>query len=120
MDAETFSQVLTTVRDLVRNEVRSREEEIEETDAVPDEVRRLAVEMGLFGCTLPEEYGGLGLNLYEDVQLAFEFGRTAPAFRSMFGTNNGIAGQVLARFGTDAQKEEYLPNWQRAPWLPSH
>lgn len=109
MDAESFDQVLSAVRDLVRNEVVPREQEIEDTDRVPDEVRKLAVDMGLFGYALPEEYGGLGLSLLEDVRLAFEFGRTTPAFRSMFGTNNGIAGQVLAKFGTDAQKQEYLP-----------
>jgi acyl-CoA dehydrogenase len=109
MDADSFEQVLSAVRDLVRSEVVPREQEIEDTDRVPDEVRRLAVDMGLFGYALPEEYGGLGLSLLEDVQLAFEFGRTTPAFRSMFGTNNGIAGQVLAKFGTDAQKKEYLP-----------
>lgn len=109
MDADSFGQILAAVRDLVRNEVIPREQEIEDTDAVPDEVRRLAVDMGLFGYALPEEFGGLGLTLSEDVQLAFEFGRTAPAFRSMFGTNNGIAGQVIAKFGTDEQKKEYLP-----------
>jgi acyl-CoA dehydrogenase len=65
--------------------------------------------MGLFGYTLPEKYGGLGANLSEDVQLAFEFGYTTPAFRSMFGTNNGIAGQVLVNSGTDEQKQYWLP-----------
>jgi acyl-CoA dehydrogenase len=65
--------------------------------------------MGLFGYALPEEYGGLGVTMSEDVQLAFEFGYTTPAFRSLFGTNNGIAGQVIARFGTDEQKKKYLP-----------
>ncbi len=65
--------------------------------------------MGLFGYTLPAEYGGLGLTLEEDIQLAFEFGYTTPAFRSMFGTNNGIAGQVLVSSGTDEQKQRWLP-----------
>jgi len=65
--------------------------------------------MGLFGYCLPEEYGGLGVNLTEDVRLAFEFGYTTPAFRSMFGTNNGIAGQVLVSSGTDEQRRYWLP-----------
>ena len=64
--------------------------------------------MGLFGYALPEEYGGLGVTMSEDVQLAFEFGYTTPAFRSLFGTNNGIAGQVIAKFGTRGA-EEGLP-----------
>jgi len=104
-----FADVLDAVRRFVRTQVVPREAEIEETDAIPDDLRRAAVEMGLFGYTLPEEYGGLGATLTEDVQLAFEFGYTAPAFRSMFGTNNGIAGQVLVSSGTAEQKQQWLP-----------
>ncbi len=107
-DAE-FADVLAAVRQFVRTRVVPREDEIEDTDAIPDDVRRAAVQMGLFGYTLPEEFGGLGASLTEDVQLAFEFGYTTPAFRSMFGTNNGIAGQVLVNAGTGEQKQEWLP-----------
>jgi len=107
-DAE-FADVLDAVRGFVRTKVVPREEEIEETDAIPADIRRAAAEMGLFGYTLPTEYGGLGASLAEDVQLAFEFGYTTPAFRSMFGTNNGIAGQVLVNSGTDEQKQFWLP-----------
>ena len=109
MDAGSFEEVRQAVRRLVRAEVVPREQEIEDTDAVPEMLRQRAVEMGLFGYALPEEYGGLGVSMSEDVALAFEFGWTAPAFRSMFGTNNGIAGQVIARFGTPEQQAEYLP-----------
>jgi acyl-CoA dehydrogenase len=107
-DAE-FTDVLDAVRGFVRTKVVPREDEIEETDAIPADIRRAAAEMGLFGYTLPPEYGGLGASLAEDVQLAFEFGYTTPAFRSMFGTNNGIAGQVLVNSGTDEQKQRWLP-----------
>jgi acyl-CoA dehydrogenase len=75
--------------------------------------------MGLFGYALPEEYGGLGVTMSEDVQLAFEFGYTTPAFRSLFGTNNGIAGQVIAKFGTDAQKDKYLPRLSAGDFIGS-
>ena len=109
MKAAEFADVLDAVRRFVRTEVVPIEEEIEEADAIPAALRRAAAELGLFGYTLPEEYGGLGVNLTEDVQLAFEFGYTTPAFRSMFGTNNGIAGQVLVNSGTDAQKQRWLP-----------
>ena len=107
-DAE-FTDVLDAVRGFVRTKVVPREDEIEETDAIPADIRRAATEMGLFGYTLPPEYGGLGASLAEDAQLAFEFGYTTPAFRSMFGTNNGIAGQVLVSSGTDEQKQRWLP-----------
>jgi acyl-CoA dehydrogenase len=109
MDAEDFRQIRDAVRSLVREEVVPLEEQIEDEDRIPDRLRAQAAEMGLFGYALPEEYGGLGVTMSEDVELAFEFGYTTPAFRSLFGTNNGIAGQVIARFGNEAQKKAYLP-----------
>lgn len=109
MDLEEFNSIRQTVRSYIRTEVVPREQEIEETDAIPDELRRGAAEMGLFGYALPEEYGGLGLTMREDVELAFEFGYTTPSFRSLFGGNNGIGGQSIARFGTDEMKAKYLP-----------
>jgi acyl-CoA dehydrogenase len=109
MDAEDFRQIRDAVRQLVREEVVPLEEQIEEDDAIPDRLRAAAADMGLFGYALPEAYGGLGVTMSEDVQLAFEFGYTTPAFRSLFGTNNGIAGQVIARFGSEEQKKAYLP-----------
>lgn len=109
MDAEDFVQIREAVRRLVREVVAPREEEIDLTDRVPDELRTAAADMGLFGYALPEEHGGLGVTMSEDVQLAFEFGYTTPAFRSLFGTNNGIAGQVIARFGSEEQKRMHLP-----------
>jgi acyl-CoA dehydrogenase len=109
MDAEDFRQIRDAVRQLVREEVVPREEEIDLDDRIPDELRAAIADMGLFGYALPEEYGGLGVTMTEDVELAFEFGYTTPAFRSLFGTNNGIAGQVIARFGSEEQKQRYLP-----------
>jgi acyl-CoA dehydrogenase len=64
--------------------------------------------MGLFGYAIPQEWGGLGLDITQDVELAMELGYTSLALRSMFGTNNGIAGQVLVGFGTDEQKARWL------------
>src|SRR5260370_25771555 len=93
MDAESVRGVLDAVRTFGRKEVVSAEELIEETDEIPEAIRSKAAEMGLFGYALPEEYGGLGCTMTEDVELAMEFGHTTPAFRSMFGTNNGIADQ---------------------------
>ena len=105
---EDFRLIRDQVRDFVRIKVVPREQEIADTDAIPDDLRKLAAEMGLFGYAIPQEWGGLGLDLTQDVELAMEFGYTSLALRSMFGTNNGIAGQVLVRFGTDEQKAEWL------------
>ncbi|WNV76779.1 acyl-CoA dehydrogenase family protein [Geodermatophilus sp. DSM 44513] len=109
MDAEDFRQVRDAVRALVRGYAVPLEERIEDEDRIPDELRDRIADMGLFGYALPEEHGGLGVTMAEDVELAFEFGYTTPAFRSLFGTNNGIAGQVIARFGSEQQKKAYLP-----------
>ena len=109
MDADDFRAIRAAVRELIRGSVLPREEQIEDDDAIPAELRAQAAEMGLFGYALPEEHGGLGVTMSEDVQLAFEFGYTTPAFRSLFGTNNGIAGQVIAKFGAEEQRRKYLP-----------
>jgi acyl-CoA dehydrogenase len=106
---DVFSDVLKQIKDFVRTRVVPREFEILTTDAIPDELRAQAAEMGLFGYAIPQEWGGLGLDLVQDVEVAMELGYTSLSFRSMFGTNNGIAGQVLVGFGTEEQKAQWLP-----------
>ncbi|OBK16595.1 acyl-CoA dehydrogenase family protein [Mycobacterium sp. 1245852.3] len=105
---EDFREILAQTRQFVRSVVVPREQEILDTDRVPDDLRDEAKKMGLFGYAIPQEWGGLGLNLRQDVELAMELGYTSLALRSMFGTNNGIAGQVLVGFGTDEQKSRWL------------
>ncbi|MGV9793481.1 acyl-CoA dehydrogenase family protein [Gordonia sp. NPDC003422] len=108
VSADDFDQIRTVVHDFIRTKVVPRETEIMETNAIPDDLRAQAAEMGLFGYAIPQEWGGLGLDLTQDVELAMEFGYTTLSLRSMFGTNNGIAGQVLVNFGTDEQRTEWL------------
>ncbi|KQZ75745.1 acyl-CoA dehydrogenase family protein [Nocardioides sp. Root151] len=109
MEPDEFAFVLDAVRTFIRKDVVAAEDEIEESDRIPDRLRDKAKAMGLFGYMIPTEYGGLGMSELEDVRLAMEFGWTTPSFRSMFGTNNGIAGQVLVNAGSEAQKERWLP-----------
>ena len=106
---DVFDDVLTTVTDFVRTRVVPRELEIMQTDAIPEDLRSEIAQMGLFGYAIPQEWGGLGLDLVQDVELAMQFGYTSLSVRSMFGTNNGIAGQVLVGFGTDEQRKQWLP-----------
>ncbi len=105
---DDFAEILNQTRQFVRDIVVPRENEILAEDRVPDDIRDQAMKMGLFGYAIPQEWGGLGLNLAQDVELAMELGYTSLALRSMFGTNNGIAGQVLVGFGTDEQKSRWL------------
>lgn len=108
VDANDFADMLATTRDFIRNSVVPREQEIVDTDAIPEDIRRALADMGLFGYAIPQRWGGLGLDLAQDVELTMEFGYTSLAIRSLFGTSNGIAGQVLVNYGTDEQKAEWL------------
>lgn len=107
---DVFADVLTQVSEFVRRRVVPRETEIMHADAIPADLRAQVTEMGLFGYAIPQEWGGLGLDLVQDCELAMELGYTSLSLRSMFGTNNGIAGQVLVGFGTDEQRERWLPS----------
>jgi acyl-CoA dehydrogenase len=109
VESSDFSNVLALTRDFVRQRVVPLENAIDEQDEVPEEIRQVCREMGLFGFAIPEQYGGLGLSMEEECQLVFELGYTVPALRSMFGTNNGIAGHVLLEGGTEVQKKHWLP-----------
>jgi acyl-CoA dehydrogenase len=105
---EDFNDIRAQTRHFVRSVVMPRELEIMADDRVPDDIRDQAKKMGLFGYAIPQQWGGLGLDVVQDVELAMELGYTTLALRSMFGTNNGIAGQVLVAFGTDEQKARWL------------
>ncbi|THD37959.1 MAG: acyl-CoA dehydrogenase [Sphingomonas sp.] len=109
LDAETFDALIDTVRRYVADRLRPLEAEVEANDAIPDDVIAEMKEMGLFGLSIAEEYGGLGLTMLEEAKVAIELGRTTPAFRSSFGTNVGIGSQGLVMAGNDAQKAEWLP-----------
>src|SRR5688500_5344584 len=109
LDPETFEALLDAVRRFVTERLRPLEEQVAEADEVPEEVVAEMRAMGLFGLSIPEEYGGLGLTMSEEVRVALEFGRTTPAFRSTFGTNVGIGSQGLVMAGSEEQKRQWLP-----------
>ncbi|PLS20815.1 acyl-CoA dehydrogenase family protein [Neptunicoccus cionae] len=109
LDPETFDLLKSTLQRFVRERLVPREDEVAETNTIPEDIRAEMRELGLFGLSIPEAFGGLGLDMEEEVNLAFELGKTSPAFRSLLGTNNGIGSQGLIMDGTDAQKEHYLP-----------
>jgi acyl-CoA dehydrogenase len=109
LDPETFDALLGTVRRYVSERLRPLEERVAEEDEVPHDVVAEMRDMGLFGLSIPEAYGGLGLSMTEEVRVALELGRTTPAFRSVFGTNVGIGSQGLVMAGSEAQKREWLP-----------
>jgi len=104
-----FDELIEVLRDFIRREVMPAEAGIDESDEIPDRLIAQAKEMGLYGYALPAEFGGLGLSVRQQVLVTMELGYTSPAFRSLFGTNNGIAGQVLVLAGTEGQRKQWLP-----------
>ncbi len=109
MSKEGLHALLAVVARFVKERLVPIEASVAEHDKVPDEIVDQMKAMGLFGMSIPEEYGGLGLTMEEEVRVAFELGHTSPVFRSVIGTNNGIGSQAIIMFGTPEQKTRYLP-----------
>jgi acyl-CoA dehydrogenase len=108
-DQETLNILLDSIRRFVREQLVPHEQEVAETDQIPPALVAQMRELGLFGLSIPEQYGGLALTMEEEVLVAFEIARTSPAFRSLIGTNNGIGSQGILFDGTEQQKQHYLP-----------
>ena len=109
LDPETRAQLIETVRRFVREKCVPLEAKVAEGDLVPDSIIAEMRSLGLFGLSIPQAYGGLELSMEDEVLVCFELGQTSPAFRSVIGTNVGIGSQGVVMFGTDAQKQAWLP-----------
>lgn len=109
LDPETRQQLIGPVRRFVNEVCRPNEQRLSETNAIPDAIVRQMRDLGLFGLSIPEAYGGLGLTMEEEALVILEMGHTSPAFRSAFGTNVGIGSQGIVMFGREDQKHDWLP-----------
>lgn len=108
-DADVLNALVEIVRRFVRERLLPAEARVEDENAIPPEIIAEMRTLGLFGLSIPEEHGGLGLTMEEEVRVAFELGYASPAFRSVIGTNNGIGSQGIIVDGTEAQKQYWLP-----------
>ena len=109
LDKDTYDQLIETVSRFVTERLRPLEGQVGDEDEIPQDVIDEMKELGLFGLTIPEEYGGIGLTMTEEIGVAIAMGHTSPAMRSSFGTNIGIGSQGLVMAGTDEQKQKWLP-----------
>ncbi len=109
LDLDTRQQLIDSVAEFVRDRLRPAEAEVAEADEIPPAIIHDMREMGLFGLSIPTEYGGLGLTMEEECLVVLEMGKASPAFRSAFGTTVGIGSQGIVMDGTEAQKREWLP-----------
>lgn len=106
---ETFKQLLAEVRHFVRTECIPLEASIDQDDKIPEALVQRMRELGLFGHSIPEAYGGAGLTSEELSLVNIEVSQAATTFRARFGGNTGIASESLVVDGTEAQKQRYLP-----------
>lgn len=116
-DQETLNQLVDMVERFVRERLIPAEQQVSEDEKVPDDIIQEMKELGLFGMTIPEEYGGLGLTMEEEIYVAFALGRTSPVFRSIMGTNNGIGSAAVVFDGTEEQKQKFLPKYASGEWV---
>ncbi len=106
---EIVDQLVATVRRFAREQLIPAEQEVEETDDIPERIIRQIKELGLFGMTIPESYDGLGLSLFEEIRVVSELTYASPVFRSYFGTSNGVGTLGITIDGTEEQRRQYLP-----------
>ncbi|MBA1204830.1 acyl-CoA dehydrogenase [Pseudomonas capeferrum] len=108
-DSESFQELLHTVERYVKNRLMPLEDTVEENNAVPDDVVSEMREMGFFGLGIPQAYGGLELDIEQEMQVQMLFSQTSQAFRLVFWPNVGIGSKGILLAGTEAQKQKYLP-----------
>lgn len=109
LDQETFQLLLASVQRFVRERLIPAEDSVEAHDTIPADIIDDMQTMGLYGLSIPERYGGIGLNMLQECRAVYELGHAAPAFRSVVGTNIGIGSQGILMDGTEEQKAHYLP-----------
>ena len=119
LDTETMSHLRETIRRFVRERLIPNERRVEENDQIPADILAEMHELGLFGLTIPEEYGGLGLNTEEEVQIVYEIAQASPAYRSCFASTIGIGSQGIVMDGTPEQRQKYLPRMAKGDLIGS-
>jgi acyl-CoA dehydrogenase len=118
-DQNTLNGILEAVSRFVRERLVPAEAEVAEQDAIPDDIVADMRSLGLFGLSIPEEYGGMGLTLEEELEVIIRLAHASPVFRSLVGTNNGIGSKAILYSGNEDQKQRYLPPMARGELIGS-
>lgn len=118
-DNETLTLLCASVRRLVDEVLIPAESECDANHAIPESIIAKMREFGLYGLSVPTEYGGLGLSMSEEVEVVATLCRASPSYRSLIGTTVGVGGKSIVLDGTDAQRETYLPSIARGETVVS-
>lgn len=113
---EDMRMMINSVRRFVERELEPISQQVEEEDRIPDEIVQKMRELGLFGLSIPEEYGGLGFGVLKECLVYEELSKTNACFRTRVSTNNGIGSQGIIIDGTEKQKKKYLPKIASGEW----
>ena len=109
MDADVFEAFIDQLQRYVRERLIPAEPAIEASDYIPDDILAEMREMGLFGITIPEEYGGAGMNVSQYIETIRQISYAMPCFRSIISINIGMTCSALVKSGTAEQKAAWLP-----------
>lgn len=109
MEPEEFELFLSVLKRFVRERLMPAEVSVIASNDVPEDIQYEMRGMGLFGLTIPAEYGGIGVNASEEVEIAMTLSYAIPAFRTLVAMNWGVGSQGLVADGTPEQKAEWLP-----------
>ena len=114
---ENLTMMVDTVRRFVKKDLEPISQQVEDDDHIPDEIVQKMAELGLFGLSIPEEFGGLGIGVLGECLVYEELSKVNACFRTRIGTNNGIGSMGIYYDGTEAQKEHYLPRLATGEWV---
>ncbi|MGP4069567.1 acyl-CoA dehydrogenase family protein [Halobacillus sp. B29] len=110
---EDIQMLKNSVRDFIQTEVEAVAMEIERENRIPDHIIEMSKEMGLFGLSIPEEYGGLGIGMVGKCALYEEIGATHNGYTTLVGGHTGIGTVGIVEMGNEVQKQKYLPKLAR-------
>lgn len=114
---EELLDMKSNIRDFIDNEVEVLADQIEREDKIPDRIIKMSKEMGLFGLSIPEKYGGLGLNMVGKCGIYEELGRTINGYTTFIGAHTGIGSVGIVDLGNEQQRKKYLPKMASGEYI---
>lgn len=114
---EDIESIRKGVRKFIREEVEAVAMDIEKTNEIPEHIIQMSKDMGLFGLSIPEEYGGLGLDMVGKCAVYEELGKTHNGYTTLIGAHTGIGSVGIVELGTEEQKQKYLPKMATGEWI---